>query len=50
MQKIEMAAMSNLRCWDFHRNWNATSWVTPEMVCLEANRGQGVCGIKLFNP
>jgi hypothetical protein len=44
MQRILMRAMSNLRCWWFHRAFEAHTWVRPEMVCMDANYGQGVCG------
>lgn len=42
MQRIEMRAMSNPRCYWIHRD-TVPKRVTPEMVCLEGGPGQGVC-------
>jgi hypothetical protein len=44
MQRVLMRAMSNARCWMFHRGTNNEDWLRPEMVCMDANYGQGICG------
>lgn len=44
LQAMQMQAMTNARCWMHHQQYNMSHWVTPEMVCLEAFPGQGVCG------